>query len=184
MYSYLDQLFFFWHSDVFHNPTNLFEWHFVIEERVMQWLNSVIPRVFIYFSYYKPLYSMKLPLAWWELPAESDFFTLIPGHRGFRLKGQDYKAAFAMAHRNHLGESRQSCDWDFQKYAAPINSMGFGSLNPIESPSSGLAAVIKKQTYLSVQEHYLADRTCFNKLVKIKAKLCWGRINKNLSRRN
>lgn len=42
--------------------------------RLMQWLNSVIPWVFIYFPYYKPLYSMELPLAWWELQTESDFF--------------------------------------------------------------------------------------------------------------
>lgn len=64
---------FFLKLRLFSPPCEL-EWHFIIEEKVMQWLNSVIPRVFIYFSYYKPLYSMKLPLARWELPAESDFF--------------------------------------------------------------------------------------------------------------
>lgn len=137
MYSYHNQLVFFWISDIFHRPTSLFEWYLILEESVMQWLNSVIPRVFIYFAYYKPLNSTELPLAWWQLPAEI-FFSLIPGHRGFGHEGQDYKAAFAMAHRSHLGESRQSHDWDFQKYAAPINFMGSAPWIPLKVPAHGL----------------------------------------------
>lgn len=50
----------------------------------------------------------------------------------------DYEVAFAMAHRSHLGESRQNCDWDFQKDAAPINSMGSAPWIPLKVPAHGL----------------------------------------------
>lgn len=42
----------------FSETQQLFVWNFIAEERVMQWVNNVIARVFIYFSLYKPLYSM------------------------------------------------------------------------------------------------------------------------------
>ena len=45
---------------------------------------------------------MQLPLAWEELPAESDIFSLIPEHTGFGPQSQDYKADFATTDDNSL----------------------------------------------------------------------------------